>query len=156
MRALQYALLVSVCCIYAPASASADPAGVCIDRLYNLAHGKSEVQLLSLSHSVFNYSFALQRAVSRNRLKMSELSAVDRQMYLKKLDDIAKTTVIPRLAKNLDQRPEVRRSFVNNGRLTIILRSGITLVVDDSCAVLDGTAAGVSLSTLAADALKTR
>jgi hypothetical protein len=126
----------------------------CTDKIFSSVHGKSAAQLLRISSSLFNYEYAARRAASRNRQNWSTLSPAARAAYIKKLRAIAERDVIPRLIGGQTTRGVVVRTYREGSLLVIVYKGGSRIKVSAACIVHDGTSAGVSLSTLAAEALK--
>jgi hypothetical protein len=116
--------------------------------------GKNATQLLKASGTLFNYEYAAARAASRNRQDWDTLPQNVRASYLKKLRATAAQVVIPRLVGSQTTRGTVVRTYREDGLLVIVYNGGSRIKVSNSCIVYDGTSQGVSLSTLAAEALK--
>ena len=140
--------------VFAKDDADTTQAHSCSDELYAKAHGKNATELFALSRNLFDYTDAARRAASRNRLNWNGLPQSGRDAYIKKLREIAQSKVIPGLVTELASKPLVKRGYRKNGSLVILFQSGSSITVTTSCIITDGSAYGVSLSTLAAEALK--
>lgn len=127
----------------------------CTTILYNSVHGKSPEAVLKVSGSLFNYDYAARIAASRHRLNWDTMLPDTKNAYKKKLRVVAVNVVIPKLLAGLT-KGIVRRTFREEGLLVIVYASGSRLKVNGGCLVHDGTSAGVSISTLAADAVRPR
>lgn len=150
-----FAFIVMAMPMSSATHAAVNTAESCTDKLYGMARGKSEAQLFALSKQVFDYTYAGRRAASRNQKNWDSLPQTTRDAYMAKLILIAKKLVIPGLKDNLGQKPKIKRSYVDNGLLKVIYASGDMLVLNpNNCDIVDAKAYGVSLSTLAAEALK--
>jgi hypothetical protein len=149
------AILLMVCACPTRSFAESDRqlAERCTDKLYSFIHGRSESSIVENSGSVFNYEYAASIAASRNKKNWKNFTKSQKEAYLKQLRTIAARQVIPRLKAGIT-RGTVVRTFRENGLLVIVYKSGSRMKVSNSCMVHDGTSAGVSISTLAAEALK--